>query len=437
MHSTMNMTSASNSQQKAHQLCDTSRRIHQDSLHENLTSYNHLHGSLKEKVATSKNLVLNLDNRAKSVEKSIAATKHSLAQLETARRAKEPPLNLCTWRMEQREKRPLREQVRDGVELGLEDERKTLLTCQRSLVDAEKKTKDTIRNLEDALKELNIDISEKKQALSVDDMCLRTTHRNWQTTIDSYSPRGGGTFANSYPMMTTELRKNPEESSRNEVNRQNDASRHVQTAAKKEEAAAQLRADNDKLIQYCQRVSDDALRSAEQRLRGRVDENQRMRNSLEQELRQTQDKIEHTKGTIVDTKSQIKSLEDPLALVSTRDSWRKQRALKEQIHDPVSTMLEDHKLALIRTNEALRNQRQEEKSALRDLQNNKQRLTDDLRDKTLALHIDLNCLSHESMNWHGKPVQKVSKLKLDKALKVDPSFVPVVGNIFGGSKSAR
>ena len=41
-------------------------------------------------------------------------------QLEAALASKEAPLALCAWRMEQREKRPLREQVRDTVEVCLE-----------------------------------------------------------------------------------------------------------------------------------------------------------------------------------------------------------------------------------------------------------------------------------------------------------------------------
>lgn len=40
--------------------------------------------------------------------------------LQDALVAKEAPLTLCTWRMEQRERRPLKEQVRDGVEVCLE-----------------------------------------------------------------------------------------------------------------------------------------------------------------------------------------------------------------------------------------------------------------------------------------------------------------------------
>ena len=39
----------------------------------------------------------------------------------------EAPLTLVTWRMEQRERRPLKEQVRDAVEVSLEVEKATLI----------------------------------------------------------------------------------------------------------------------------------------------------------------------------------------------------------------------------------------------------------------------------------------------------------------------
>ena len=44
-------------------------------------------------------------------------------------------MTLCTWRMEQRERRPLREQVRDTAEVCLEVEKATLVDAQRKLKD--------------------------------------------------------------------------------------------------------------------------------------------------------------------------------------------------------------------------------------------------------------------------------------------------------------
>lgn len=95
--------------------------------------------------------------------------------------AKDAPLTLCTWRMEQRERRPLKEQVRDNVEVCLEVrrnsflrllhcltwprnimdflsmlmptkvEKATLIDAQRKLKDFIKKTKATIHALESDL----------------------------------------------------------------------------------------------------------------------------------------------------------------------------------------------------------------------------------------------------------------------------------------------
>lgn len=82
--------------------------------------YNELHSSLEQKVKTSQRLVEKLQLRAQSVENSVQHTKQTLMKLEDALVAKYAPLTLCAWRMEQRERRPLREQVRDAAEVCLE-----------------------------------------------------------------------------------------------------------------------------------------------------------------------------------------------------------------------------------------------------------------------------------------------------------------------------
>lgn len=438
-HSDTNMTHAVDSQLKAHNQCDNSKSAHRDCLSANLTAYGELHSQLDEKVLASQRLVEKLENRARSVEQSIDKTKHSLAQVEAAHRAKEAPLNLCTWRIDQRERRPMRELVRDNVELSLEEERATLLESQRKLNDAAKRSKGMIAQLQDTLQELNHDINDKRQALTVDDMCLRTTHRVWQAQVDrpggftggarpgSARLRGAGGLSTSVP--ATQRQVHHEDSSRNESARQGAAHRHSHAAANKEQESKELREENQRLIDRCEQVCNQAANKSERALQDRIAENQNMRRNLENEVRETNNKIDHTKQTISETHAQIKSLEEPMALVSTRDSWRKQRALREQIKDPVSTHMEDQKLCLIHTNETLRQHRIEEKGALNTLQQNKERLKEDLRDKTQALHIDLNCLSHEAMSWSGKTARHVSKHKLSKALKVDPTFTPAGGSI--------
>jgi len=445
-HSNMNMTFAANSQLQAHQQMDSSRRAHQDCFSANLNTYSDLHHTLENKVQDSNRLVDKLQSRSTSVQNSISNTMHSLAQVEAAHQAKEAPLNTCSWRIDQRERRPLREQVRDPPEIALEQERAALLEAQRKLADAAKRTRNMIARLQDTLQDLNSDISDKRQALAVDDMCLRTQHRVWQVHVERPGGRpssgrpGSGRRAASmgatFPSAGSRMIHH-EDSSRNETGRQNEAHRHSQIAANTEQQSKELRDDNQRLIDRCENAAQQACSRTERSLQERVNENQLMRRNLENEIKETNNKIDHTKTTISQTRNEIKSLEEPLALVATRDSWRKQRALREQIKDPVSTRLEDQKLCLIHTSETLRQHRMDEKTALTELQHNRERLKEDLRDKTAALHIDLNCLSNEAHNWNMKSPRPSPKNRtMAKSMNIDPIFSPS-GGTFGGFHTVR
>lgn len=406
-HANSTMATAYSTQVKALKQMDSSKKAHRECLMENLAQYQDLNQSLESKVKASQRLVDKLQNRVKSVESSIASMKDSHVQLLAALKAKEGPVSLCAWRMEQREKRPLREHVRDHVELALEEERAVLVDTQRKLNDAIKMTISMIALLEGKREELRHDIQQKSQALTVDELCLRTTHQTWHSQIMSQSapasPRGGSSAASGGRMSPTSpsarrtgRTASIEESNRNEVNRHQEARRLYNSAQSREEAAKELREDSQRLISRCEKLACEAAAKTERALQDRVHEIQQMRRRLESEARETRKKEEHTKSTISETRSQIQSLEEPMALCSTHSSWRKQRACNEQILDPVETRLEEQKRQLMKTTEALRNHRQLEKTILNELRGQLERLKEDLKDKTAALNIDLNCLTHSS-----------------------------------------
>ncbi|CAK9006494.1 Probable voltage-dependent N-type calcium channel subunit alpha-1B (DOE-4) (Voltage-gated calcium channel subunit alpha Cav2.2) [Durusdinium trenchii] len=435
-----NMYQAQSAHRKAMDQQDRSSRAHGEVMTENMGMYSELHNSLEHKVKTSQRLVEKLQHRAHSVENSLQHTRQTLAKLEEALIAKEAPLTLCTWRMEQRERRPLREQVRDTAEVCLEVEKATLVDAQRKLKDFIKKTKATIHALETKLEELRHDIQVKTQALSVDELCLRTTSRSLETVSDRSTfmrPSGSPSYA-SRPASQARRRTqgaqaarhevSVHESARNEVLRQQEALRLNQSAVHREQAAKELRDEAVKLIQRTQRSAEEAMQKSQKSMKERVNENQHVRRRLEQELRETCNQINMTKSTIHDTKTQIKSLEEPMELTSTCASWRKQRAAREHIQDPVTTTLQEHQMTLLRCHEDLRQHHQNEKSVLQDLQEKKEQLKEDLREKTCALHIDLNCLTHEATCLNGKPSPAISRQQLPKAMKVDPTFVPNPGH---------
>ena len=304
-------------------------------------------------------------------------------------------------------------------------EKATLIDGQRKLKDFIKKTKATISALESKLDELRHDIQQKSQALSVDELCLRTTSRS----LESVSERSGRSFNRSRAIRNGSQAARQEvasqEGSRNEILRQQEALRLNQSAVHREEAAKELREEASKLIQRVARAAEDAIAKTDKSMKERVNENQQMRRRLEAELRETCNQINITKSTMADTKTQIRSLEEPMELTSTCASWRQRSS---ELTDPVSSTLQQHQMMLLRCHEDLKQHHQHERNILQELQEKKEQLKEDLQDKTCALHIDLNCLTHEATCLNGKPSPAISRQKLPKAMKVDPTFVPNPGH---------
>jgi len=426
-HAGINMTQAQAAHKKASKQMDESKRAHEITVSDNLNMYTELYKSLDAKVKTSYHLIGKMQHRADSVTKSIADTKMSMEQLEAALRDKEAPLQLNMWRMEQREHRPLREQVRDTVEVALENEKAVLIDTQRKLSDAMKRTRAMIVELEDKLQECQHDIDQKSQALSVDEMCLRTTQRSFRAVSERTPLATSPGSTKLPPPLSSKSCSNQvalQESSKNELTRQKEAERLNQSSQRREETAKTLREENRVLIARCERARDEALARSERAMQERVNENKQMRRRLEGEIQQTLNKIESTKTTISETRYQINALEEPMELTSTCASWRKQRATAEHINDPVSTKIQEHQMTVLKAHQGLVSHHQSEKFNLKDLLERRSRLQEDLKDKTMALHIDLNCLSHESSAMHGRPSKHISKHKLSRAMKVDSNFVP-------------
>ncbi|CAK9065848.1 Hypothetical protein (Fragment), partial [Durusdinium trenchii] len=241
-----NMFQAKSAHRKAIDQQDRSSRAHDEAMSDNMGMYHELQSSLEQKVRTSQRMLEKLQHRAQSLENSIQHTKQTLGKLEEALEAKDAPLILCSWRMEQRERRPLREQVRDHVEVSLETEKAALLDSQRRLQDVIQKTKQTVQALENKLEEVRQDIQQKSQALSVDELCLRTTSRSLEQIVDrsaflrtaggNLPPARGGSRGTA---RGADARREVAalESFRNEVLRQKEALRLNQSAIHREEAA--------------------------------------------------------------------------------------------------------------------------------------------------------------------------------------------------------
>jgi len=412
-NSKQNMGNAQYTQKLAHQVCDNSVKMHRQCLSENLGQYHTLHAKFNEKTNATRNLCDGLHMRIKSVMMSIKKNEQSLAALEQAYRAKEAPLALCNYRLDQRHKRPQREHIRDDFELALEEEQSTLHSAQADLKVQMERTQRCIQELNDNLKELQHDFNVKSHSLQIDEQCMRSTHKQWHK---STTPRSRVPEATTKAFQST--------NSGNEDLRFKQTIDRCNAAKEKEGEAQQLREYNQQLIEHCQQAVEWAKNRTERTMQERIAENQAMRKKLETEIRETNIKIEKVKSTLLETKMQIKSLVEPKQLNDTRDSWRKQRAYREQILDPVSTQMVEHKMHLIKTNEALNDRRSQEKQILAELEKRKQLLQADLADKMTACQIDLDCLSHTVIHQGGRALKSLNAPRFQKALQVDLNFVP-------------
>jgi len=428
--SSLNMTQAQQAHRRAHQQNGLSQRAHEETTSDNLGMYGEVHSSLRQKVQSSHRLIDALQRRADSLEASLQEQQASLAELEAALRAKEPPLQLCMHRLEQRERRPLREQVRDGPEVALEAEKAALVEAQRRLSEAARRTRGAIAELQAKLQELRLDLEHKAQALGVDETCLRTTQRSHRAMLELAHPAAPASPLSARAPVgqrRAAAQAALQESSRNELNRQQEAVRLGHSGAACEEAARAQREENRRLVARCRKAADDARAGSERALQERIGENQQMRRRLEAEIRETGGKIDDTRSTISETRAHIRALDEPMDLTTTCSSFRKQRATREHITDPVTTKIAEHQTMVVRAREELVGHHQVEKSNLQELHERRERLKDDIRDKIAALHIDLNCLTHEAANANGKPTTFLSKTKLSRAMKIDSRFVPTPG----------
>jgi len=424
------MDHATYSQRRAQRQNDVSRKAHVDTVSDNLSCYSDLNSTLRQKVQTSHRLIDMLGRRADSLSASIQHMQASLLSLEAAHRNKDPQIQLCQWRMEQRERRPLREQVRDNTEVTLEQEKDLLCETQRKLSEAMRRTKAMISELEAKLREVRNDLEHKGQALGVDETCLRTAQRSHQLVLEKTRPQSS---PGSRTPNSSRVSRSPiilQETVRNELHRQQEAVRMNQGSARLEEAAKALRDESKTLITRCQKAADDAATKTEKALQERINEAQQVRRRLEGEIRETNGKMEDTRHTISETRTQIKSLEEPMDMTTTCSSYRKQRATREHINDPVSTMIGEHQNAILRAHHDLVGHHEVEKGNLQSLAERKERLKDDLRDKIAAMHIDLNCLAHETAYRNGKHSPSISKTKVSRATMLDSNFIPMPGSGF-------
>jgi hypothetical protein len=148
----------------------------------------------------------------------------------------------------------------------------------------------------------------------------------------------------------------------------------------------------DKIAMECKKRTDIALKDL-------VNEMGKAKKRLENEVVVTRKKHMETQAMIQDTRSQMQSLDEPMALCSMHPAWKSRTSSKETEKgaDSVQGRLQEQKWHLIQTTKELRRHRKLEKDILTDLGDHMDRLKEDIQDKTDAMAIDMQLLSQAKM----------------------------------------
>jgi len=399
-----NMGDAANTHQAALNQAENSVRTHEDTVNKNHDQYRAVQDNMELKVSNTRRLVETLSDRAYCLENSIQHTRESLGNVEAANRAKDGPLQLCLWRIEQRTKRPYpREQVRDDAEVALEDEKATLIQTKWDLSDAAERTKDMIRQLEARLAEVRDDLHHKKHALGIDEMCLSKAQASFANmAFKTPRPQGPPTTRDKMVRDKTDAERfGHAESHNNEMFRVNRTGALERHSASHDEAADILREANTRLIARCEQAAKEAKMNTDRCLRDRLHELQHMRMRIEDQIRETESKIDHTNGIIAETRYHMGALQEPLAMQGTCAAFRKDRTAREHITDPVAAALAEHQDGVLQAHEDLAKEQEKEKAHLKALFDKKKQLEDDLKDKSSACSIDSRCLNHGTIPVRG------------------------------------
>lgn len=396
---------------RAHKFADeqftASTLGHTHTWEDNLSQYQSVHQNLCKKVGTTRQLRDLLHDRIRSMAKTIDETGHTLQALETAGTAKDEPLSLCRWRMEQRAQRPERELIRDTFEIALEKEWEILSTVSDRLQHQITKTQATVRTLTEWKNELEDDHESKVLSLETDEQCLNTAHRTWpakgkprmdRTLLAAGADvaRGSGHVPVKMPSLPADDPSHSINAVRNaneEERRQSETLQRIAQARDAEKSASGLREESARIIGMIRKDCALVSKKAEEACARRIDETQTMKKKLEWTIEETERKIQSISESMSKTGANLRAHQEPASLITSREKFRNERKGTERGGDNVVTAMDKQKYRLRRNQKHLEQNHADEEGTLRTLEDAKMQLMADLSDKDKALQIDLRCQS--------------------------------------------
>jgi hypothetical protein len=350
-----------------------------------------VHTMIKKKMSITNDLIKALEDRHESVEDTIRQVGECLFQLQRAHRSKWAPLNVCERRLELRDTRPLQELVRDHTQEALEHERQTLIESRQELSDQVASCKAALIDLDKLKMDVIEDLSHKRHGLRIDRTCLNPTKPVGASQQDRIVLPALGEVAN-YAMPPSPKDSVAGSGPQHEESRQLDTKSLLQKAVRMEEEAMKLCNESDAIMLQTKRECQRASTQAQTSIARRADETDDLKRKLEAQMREIDEAIAQTEMSMGRTKKKLENQEMPLKALDTQFSLRGGRTAPEGIRDVVQEEMEGHLETVKKNVKILTAKFQNTKSLLENLKESRAQLTEDYRNKLLALKIEDACL---------------------------------------------
>lgn len=381
-HSSLNLRHAQDVGTHAEEVLSKCSQIHAATKLDNQNRNQNVHNAISKKVKSSHALITSLATQIKISATLLLNLQNSHGALKASLKKFEKPLHICGQRQQMRARRPAREQVRDSVEMALEDEKETILNATDKIKHCIHRTEHMVATINHVLQDISWDEECKFHGKDMDIKCQKMYHRTWpvidgQENVTVLPPVVQGPYINW--------------NIENEERRLDDCKNRIKDAKEMEAAAQNLLDENNETIKGTLAECAAAYDLVGKRLHERVQDIQQMRKRLDYSVREISTKIENMRRNHLQTVSELRLHDEPFDLVAQKDGMRNSRKHRELITDPVSSALSDHKAGLKKNYAELDQCRAEVLQTLAMLEKAKSDLEHDLRDKTASLHIDLDC----------------------------------------------
>ncbi|PVD34836.1 hypothetical protein C0Q70_06115 [Pomacea canaliculata] len=290
-------------------------------------------------------------------------------RLENALRTTEIPLHIATDNLNCRQRRQGLDLVQDDVEISLLKEVEIINNVQDLLRNCIAQAEKQIRLNRDAKQILEMDWSDKKEALEID--TASGTLRNHHTNKQFHD--GAAKFE--------EIQSTPETWAQYTHD-------NIARAEHERMASIQLRTLIENVFEDTSRDMREQCDTVNVNFQKRLVEMEDAKNKLEENLKKVCGEIAQQEKNIDDLKAAIRAKEDPMKVAQTRLYNRTYRPNVDLCRDPAQYALVAEVNEICQSIDALKNRLNLAENSLKDLQDNRMSLEKEISIKKNSIFID-------------------------------------------------